>query len=418
MVITKQLDEIYDRRLKGKNSNWDYEEVIVDDNWLRTSSSIEDNSWRQALNTVFWELTTWIRKPSIAGQFHYWIQEWDAVDETVWSGTVWFEESMLKLSTGTDSNWKAMIKTRDFLRYIPWNQGYCFFTRVFTEWVANSKQEAWLYDWSNWFFIWYHWTEFWCGRYRDWVLEDWIVISDFTTIFPTFDPTKWNIYSISFWYLWFAPITFSVMHPWNWFIDIAKIKYPSTSIVTHILNPNLPLMALLENTWNTTNLTWKSWSIVAWIVDWWWSDVTARYFTWSTTKTVAGTSNETIIVFRNKETFNWIENRVPALLKLISASTDWTKNVAWKILKNPPITWWTRTDQDTNNSTLEFSINTTITDFTWKSFIRWNMAKLDKFFEDVNNQNLLLKPWEVAAFIVDTTRKSDIGLSIRRAELF
>jgi hypothetical protein len=99
-----------------------------------------DPSGRQALNTVFGESITGVRVPTISGQFQYGLRSDDAVVDTVGSGAYAFENSMLKVSTGTDSNGHVGVQGADFIRYIPGQQAWGNFTFVFATPKANTVQ--------------------------------------------------------------------------------------------------------------------------------------------------------------------------------------------------------------------------------------------------------------------------------------
>lgn len=377
---------------------------------------------RQALHTVFWDAIVANRKPILGIQFQYWLSSEESEFGVTWTWAIMLEDSMLKLSTWASASSSAYIQSTEYLKYIPWHEGYAMFTAVFDTPAIGSTQRAWLYDSENWFAVWYNDTDFQFTILRDSVETN--IDIDVTNIFEdwVFDPTKWNIYRITFAYLGFWTIHLEVATPTGGWTQMASVEYPNTTDVTHIKQTFLPLRWEVINDTNATNLEVKSWSLTAWVVDWWieawWKDdPSARNFTkdWN-----ASASNWVVFSFRNKDTYNGIDNRVSALLKLISCATDWTKNVKWKLLKNPATTWAETWSDVSTDSVLEISTDLILDTWAenWEAFLIWEMAKIDTFFENVIDQDLLLPPWGVASFYFESAGSTDVEISIRWAELF
>lgn len=404
---------------------WSLKTQIIDENGSSINQSNPlfvtdvDVSDRISLNTVFWEKISGTRIPSLWVQFQYWIETWTYTDSSANWWSIATSNSLLTVATWTNNNWLWLYQTNDYLRYIPWHEGYCLFTAVFTTAVANSYQRVWLYDDSNWFFLGYEWTTFKVTRRRAWS-DDTKTIT-LNNVFTWYDPTKWNVYRITFGYLWFAAIHFEVMRPnWSW-ARIEEFQYPNTATVTHIAQTNLPFRMAVANTWNTTNITLSDWSYSIWIVDWGWSwiDTAARKFAfWSWAKAITAWTTH-IVTFRNKATFNSIANRIPWQLLLLNATTDLNKIASFRLEKWVTITWTpTWTDVNTSDSVFEYSTNAVITAGTWKILLAWWMWKTDTVFQNLTDQIIQLRPWEYASFYVITTGTWDISLALRWKELF
>jgi hypothetical protein len=379
-----------------------------------------DHNRRTALNSVFGDRLIGQRKPSLAAQFQYGLAGDDADVTIVGSGAYTIEESLLKLNTGTDSNGSVIIQSTNYVRYIPGHEAYLYFTYAFTQGVANSYQYAGLYDDNDGYYIGFNGTDFIAGRRRNGT--DYQQTIDITKVLPLerFDPTKGNVYAITFGYLGFAPINFSVLDSDGIWRNIARIEYPNTERDTHITQTNLPVRAEVTNTGNTTDLEALSGSLSAGIVDGAGADPSVRSFTYkSGLIPLTATGNVLIVAFRSKTTYNSIENRISSLLTLISAATDISKIAQWSLYDNPPYTGGTWTSVNTD-SVLEYSTDTTITSFTGKTFIDWTMSRLDTFFENVKDFNLLLRPGRAAAFVLQVPggTNGDVNLSIRWDELF
>lgn len=383
----------------------------------------KDSGNREALNTIFWDWIIASRVPSLSAQFQYWLASDQASTTLVNGWTVETDDSMLKAKTAALTNSSAVVQSNEYLRYLPGHEWYAMMTVVFSEPKIWSVQKAWLFDWTDGFAFGFVDTQFSFFLYRKWVVQTMDI--EFDPIFEDelFDPTAWNIYRISFAYLWFWPISLEVACPDWWWELAARFTYPNSSTVTHIAQTHLPLRAEIENTTNDTIMEMSSWSLTAWIIDWnivpgWATDPSARLFT--KRATIGSWTSWSIIAFQNKTTYTLISNRVWALLKLISASSDWNKSVAWRLLKNPSISntpTWTDVHAD---SVLQFSEDVILTAWAedWESFLDWDMAKIDTFFEDVAWQNLILPPWWIAVFYFESSVSTEVALSIRWAELF
>lgn len=400
------------------DEDWD---EISEDNPLPIQDIDAEN--RQSLNTVFGEKITGRRVPSFAAQFQYGIAEDQADTILLNGGTATTDESLLKVNTGTNAAGSASIQTTDYLRYLPGHEAYIFFTGVFTQGVADSYQRAGLFDGENGFFIGYEGVDFCVARMRGSVIYKTVI--DPSTIFDEekdgiYDPTKGNVYRISFGYLGFATVNFEVMAPCGCWKRIHKIEYPNTSGLTHILQTNLPARAEVANTGNTSDIEFNAGSYEVGVVDGAGADASSRFFTANVGETAITAGDFEIITFRNKSTYKTIENRISAQLLLFSASTDVTKLPNFNIYVDSDLTnipTWTDFDTD---SVLEISTDATIDTSTGFSQLAWSMGKLDALFEMVDTLNVRLRPGQTATFVINTALGANgtTALSVRWKELF
>ena len=387
------------------------------------SAKSVDGAGRASANSVFGDSIVGTRVPTIAAQFQYGIRVDDVVADIVTTGTTVIEDSMLKLNTGVAADGHIGIQGSDYVRYIPGHEAYAFFTSVFSAPAVGLTQRVGLFDYDggngNGFFIGYNGTDFGVTRRRAGV--DTFTSVDLSTVFPceTFDPEKGNVYKISYGYLGFAAITFEVMTPAGFFATLAKILYPNSSTETHIANTNIPLRAEMTNSGSTVDSQMRIGSVSAGIVDGGGADPIARVFSFAlpTVVLVAGEVNQ-IAHFRNKDTFFGITNKISSHLILISAATEGNKTVAFGIKKNAtvitPGTW----DDADADSIMEYSTDTIVDIDTGVGMIRWNMAKSDTFFQDIEKFLVKLRPGEWATFFSISTSASDVDLSIRWKDLF
>lgn len=383
-----------------------------------------DTSGRISMNSVFGEQLVGQRIPSISAQFMYGIDTRVAKTELSSNGgSITFTDSLLKVNSGTNSNGDGLIESKQALRYVPGHEAYCYFTTVFSTPKVNSRQEAGLYEATNGFWIGYVDEEFGLMRIRGGV-EYWTPSSEFDTDIIdgnnehnfTIDLTKGNIWKLSYGYLGFAVITLEVLCTCGQWFKVHRIKYPNTSAVTHIANTYLPLRARAINTGNTTNISVSIGSVSAGIVDGGGAESTGRRFSASMPSTATGT-NTAIAVFRNKSTFNSIQNHVEGRLTRISITTDGAQPVTLQILKGFTITnspTWA--DIDTNNSIHEYTTNATVTTTNAYQTVAFELAKSDKYVEDVRYLDINLFAGESALFLANGS--NNVKISMNWVELF
>lgn len=380
-----------------------------------------DLSDRNSFNTVFGEKIYAIRKADIAAQFQYGFPASSANAEILNGGTITIVESMLTLNTGTNTAGLAAISNKKALRYIPGHEAFLFFTAIFSQGKANSHQRAGLFDSSNGFFIGYNGADFCVTRRRDSV--DYNHAIDITTIYKdgSFDPTKGNVYRLSFGYLGFATIHFEVMLPNGGWTKLYEIQYPNSSTETHILNTNLQPRVEVSNTGNDTDIQFQTGSFEAGVANGGGEDPAARRFAFDQPNITAVPLIQNIITFRSKSTFSGLTNYIQSILTLMSISTDLSKTSVWEFRKEMTITnvpTWT--DVNTLDSTIEYSTDAILTPGTGTLNLAFTMGKLDRLFEDIESQELELFPNETITLIVylplGTNGTFDIALRWR--ELF
>ena len=411
------------RRLFGSNFiDNEVEEIGSTLNRLWVESQDVDHTKRPSFNTVFGDKIIGTRVPTIAAQFQYGLRSDDATIDFVGSGTTLIDDSMLKLRTGTDVDGHIGIQGNDYLRYIPGHEAYAYFTAVFTAPAADSAQRIGLFDYDggigNGFFIGYENTDFCVTRRRSGTDYKTIINMSSLNLDLPFDPTKGNVFKISYGYLGFAPITFEILDSDGHWVVLHKIEYPNTSAVTHIANTNIPLRAEMTNKGNNTNLELRVGSVSAGVVDGGGSDPIARNFTFeSPTQNITGLNQ--LFTFRNKNSYFGITNKISTQLTLLSASTEGNKTVSFSIYKNGTITTPGTNWQDISiDSVMEYATDEINTFGTGELLIGWKMAKADSLWEEVEKLLLKLRPNDYASIYVNSSSLNEVDLLMRWKELF
>jgi len=379
-----------------------------------------DPANRTSFNTVFGEKIIGTRKPNIASQFQYGFPSSAANTVMANGGSISIVESMLVLSTGTNIAGSASIRNKKALRYIPGHEAYTYFTAVLSSPKQDSYQISGIFDSLNGFYIGYIDTNFVVGRRRAGIDYTITIIPE--NVFTGYDPTKGNVYKISFGYLGFAPITFEVMKPNGDWVILHKIEYPNSSTGTHILNTNLPPMAKVGNTGNNTDIVAKIGSFTAGIVGGAGEDPTARRFSYGVSAVAISSGNTMVITFRSKTTFNSLVNYISSIVTLISFNTDMSKSSRWQLIKGITITNTpTWNDVNKNDSTIEYSTDATVTEGTGTTVFEVPLGKVDRILLDrVEIQEIELYPQETITLIITAPagNTGTVDLAFRWKELF
>lgn len=379
-------------------------------------SSEVDPSQRVGFNTVFGDRIVATRIPTLAAQFMYGIEEGDSEPEIVSTGVVDYSNAMLRLQTGVAADGHAAVQSKGTLRYVPGHEAIAEFTAVFTTPVANSAQRIGLFDSDNGFWVGYEGTTLYVARRKDGT--DFKTEIDPTLFTPngTWDPTNGIPYRISYGYLGFAPITFSIMNGEGGWIDIHKIKFPNTSDDTHISNTYLPLRTEVTNTGNTSNMVIKVGSVNASIADGSGLDITARRYNHTEVDAITAGGFE-VFAIRNKGTFFGKDNKIQLTLTSLSLAADGNKPVAFYLYKNPTITNTpTWTDINTNNSIVEYSTDIQITPN--QDVLTVALGRLDSDYVPIENENIQLFPDDYLVIYADSTNTSETITAMRWKEEF
>lgn len=385
-----------------------------------------DSTGRASLNSTFGDKIVASRTPSLAAQFVYPLAT-DQVQTPVFvgSGSIDYDNKMLNLRTGTTANSSVTLLSTNFLRYIPGYQSYCFFTAVFDDDI-NKSSEAGITDFIDGFSLRYREKRLYLVRYRAGIEEDSQEI-DYSNIVvddSTLNPELGNVYMITYGFLGFAPISIAVMQSNGEILQIAEFEYPNTSKVPHLAQTLLPLGGKIESlNGSTVDGAMSIGSINAGIVDGTIDiggpkDITARNF--HKVSPIFNGVSGVIIALRNKTTFQATSNRISVLLKRIGFAVDGVKTVTIKLLKNPSFVSATWIDINTSDSVMEFS-NNLVLDVdaeNGETFISWDFGKEGGGPEDVIQQDIRIRPGDLAVFYVQSAQTTEVRHNSRWAELF
>ncbi len=174
----------------------------------------------------------------------------------------------------------------------------------------------------------------------------------------TLDPTKGNVYQISYQWLGFGQISFFVENPSTGdFILVHRIEYANANILPSVNNPTLPLSAAVVNTGNTTNRTTKIGSMSGFIEG---KDGDLGLIKATSVAQVAvAASIVPLISIRNKFAYQGKQNRVKVELNLLTVSND-AKDIIVRAILNPVLTGASFSDISTNTSVMTEDVTATV----------------------------------------------------------
>jgi hypothetical protein len=228
--------------------------VVVDDR----SGGRLNRETRFSGVTAFGETKVAEYRPRTGWAFPYNISVINYDSTELNGGTVTHDGSLAVLQTGTNAAGEADLDTRLPMRYFPGIGGMVRFTAMFTEGVADSQQLIGYGDEQDGLFFGFVGSEF--GIVRRAAGADYFTPrADWTDplgVAITFDPTKLNVYQITFQWLGAGEIRFYIEDKaFGSFVIVDRIQYANTFVETSMRNPSLRIHAHVKNDGNTTNLT-------------------------------------------------------------------------------------------------------------------------------------------------------------------
>lgn len=380
----------------------------------------------EVLNSIFGDRVSAHRIPSITGHYAFPLKIGDPVNpiaddviiEVANGGDVSIVDSELIISTTSDVNSYASIRTNAFIRYIPGHEIYAYFTYKFQTPEFNSQQIAGVYDGVNGFAVAFNeQKEFVFKRYKNGIVFDEVI--DITKVLKdgTFDPTKLNIYLIRFGYLGVAPPSLIVVNTIGGFSLAKTIPYPNIYESIHINQTHLPLKVEIINN-SGVSIANKNGSVSAGIIDGGGNFPSTRYNSSYFSQTVASGTN-LLFVVRNNPDFGGVDiNRIVTQLLNVAASSEGTKPVLIIMKKNPLITNVPTWQDAATGSIVQISTNAIISAGTGKNYPTFTLAKSDSIDKDVIHEFLSMRAGEWVSFETISTSSSEISVSLRWDEKF
>jgi hypothetical protein len=175
----------------------------------------------------------------------------------------------------------------------------------------------------------------------------------------TLDPTKGNVYKISYQWLGYGQISFFIEDQFTGdFQLVHTIEYTNQFTETSIKNPSAPIIVNAKNTTNNTVVTVRTPSIAGFVEG---KDLKAGpRFSTESVKSFSGTTEVPMLILRNKLVFSGIFNRIelePITASIGAAPNSVNTTTIFRFYIDATAEGGTSyQDVDTSNSSAEFDV--------------------------------------------------------------
>jgi len=379
-------------------------ESFTDNGSFHTIS--RDHEGKSPFNTVFGEQIVGTYEDDVSVQFQYNNSTRDITPTTTGTGSITNVDSQIEVHVGLGIG-EAEAVSRDSVRYRPGHEMIFMATTMYDVPEANVRQQHGLLDDMDGVSFGYEGTAF--GIFfleggneivipqTTWNVDKCDGTGDFDTNRSSFnlDPSKFNIYKISFGWLGIAPISFSVYGGVNrgW-VTCHVIDQTNVNGEPHLDNPSLPITMRIERTSGSGadlhmhSSSWRA-SIIGGGKK---ADAQDRWFSFTDLEfTVVAGAEVPVFTLRNKGTFQGKNNHVAAELGIVRFTTDLNKSVAFTGVVNGSLTGASFTDINTANSIMSVDDSATAITGGGKG-PETVMTKLDAERSDVRGTGIIIRP--------------------------
>jgi len=307
----------------------------------------------EGAKTAFGELSVAQFQPQAGWIFAYNLNPSVILFTELFGGTVTHNGSFAELTTGTDPNAVAFVRTQRSLTYAPGIGALARFTATFDTPQENSLQLIGIINNTDGWAFGYNGLNFGIVRRRNGV-DEWFYQEDWTeNTYPTLNQQKGNVFEIKYQWLGFGMQYFGIENDNGDIETVHRIKYANLNDDVSISNPSLPIAAGVANQGNTTSITLKTPSAVAGLEGPAFSPVFETLIAYERIVTIG--AGETYLFGLNSPD-QWLgkENRLYVLPKLFTFATDGNKPVIIRVYAMPTITTPTWVDIAPNVSPLQY----------------------------------------------------------------
>lgn len=174
----------------------------------------------------------------------------------------------------------------------------------------------------------------------------------------TLDPTKGNVFQITYPFLGFGPIKFFVQDPEDGELHLVHtLPWGNTNTRPSTDNPTFPLYMEAVNTTNTSDIAVSTASMAAFIDGL--RETLGVNKGVSATKTLAAATEEPVLTIRMRDVYQSEKCRSQFKLNLVNASVNHNKPCGFKFYLNATLTGASFTDLSTANSAIEVDTSAT-----------------------------------------------------------
>ena len=328
------------------------------------------NALKVAINdplTAFGELKTSESYPLVQLSFVYGTNSRQTVQTTTGSGIITAANSLLSVSTSTTTGSTAILESKRPCKYRTGQGVNVKITGIFTTGVADTTQLLGIGDGSNGFFFGYNGATFGI-LHRKPGIDTWVnqtawnidTMSGTGVSGQTLDTTQGNVYTISFQWLGFGQIVFSIEDKTTGVIQpVHRIQYANSNTTPSLIQPSLPLSIRVNNNTTTSDIIVKTSSMAGFTEGK--KVLLGPNFSAESTAITGVTTEQPILSIRVNPTINSINARIPVVLQELTAvgegtGTNVVRFFVW-LNNNPQTPNWTNVS--TNNSVVSYDVTST-----------------------------------------------------------
>lgn len=379
-----------------------------------TTTSGELFNVQSPAQSAFGELLTAQNEPIIQDGFPYnYISQIQYIQNTTGSATINVVDgkAQLNVTSGTDT---AELTNRKYVRYSNGQGLLIRWTCYFDNFGAGTEGYVGYFDSQDGFMINYNTVDG-LSVIRRFMGTDFKVTQANFSEDPLdgsgpsqmiYDPTKGNVFQISFQWLGFGEICFCIENSESGsFFTFHRIKYSNSSQDTSVRNPSLRFNALIESGESTGTIAIPSISIFNQGP----RKLNGPSFGVNNTVNISGTPDP-VLAIRNLTTVNGLDNRTPISIKTISLGYADTGNCTVEIIGNPTITGGSWTDVLTNESVVQ--VNTTTTGFSGgRTIAFFTLTDYQTQILRFNDFENMVQPGQTVLIVFDSTGGSGDALA-------
>lgn len=375
--------------------------------------------------TAFGDLVTGEKIDSFDMMFQYNIPTDLCSSTTSGTGSIASTPPFAVLTSSSDGTGTAQVESTKRLRYVPAHEGYLFFTAIYTTGIANTSQYVGLIDDNDGWAIGYNGTAFsvfWKRNGSD--VSGYPLASTSFNLDAldgtgpskiTLDPTKLNVYRISFGWLGAAPIVFEVLRNDGVWFPFHIIKYCNTEADTSTRSSVLPVRAYASASGAAGNVILKTPS--------WSCGVIGKNYTKSRSyqfypggQSLASGSNKYAFTLKSNANYpigSAITNKLDVHLHYIGVANRSNTDVTFKLIKNATLTGTSYIDIDSTNSCMQYSTAGSYTSGGTVVFVM-PLAQKGQELLLLDDQLVLIEidPGDTLTLVADTGAAADINASI------
>ena len=395
------------------------------DSFKVQTNGIYDHRGNNSFVSAFGDLVIGRRIDDVSVKFQYGNATYDVNTTVTGTGTVTNSNSKFEVNSGAGIG-SARIESNDPIRYRPGHEAFCYFTATFSAADANGFMRYGCFDDDDGFWVGYQGTAFGfatrTGGTDTFVPQTSWNGDQFLTGSFILDPTKLNIYRISYGWLGIAPIQLEVSadNGENWTVA-HTVDLRNVQTAVSIENPVLPVAAEVVTTaapgspLEVTGASWNGGTVGGAINET--SNVDRFHSIDAGTKAIPNNTLTNMLTVRNPATYNGKNNHVKSQLVFVSAVADGGKPVKVTTYKNATVGGTPVFNSVGASSQLQFDVAGTTVSGGTASF-PFTVGKdegIDLYLKDFG---LFLAPGDDVTFAVESTQNNDFTLTMRERSFF